>query len=362
MRQDAYMVDSDIRRAETLPAAFYRDPAVWDWMKSELFPTSWQWVETGPYAQQNGEVFPFEYLPGLVPEPLLLVNEEPAGLHCMSNVCTHRGNILQQAPGKLRKLVCGYHGRRFDLQGRMEFMPEFAEALDFPRFCDHLSKIPLKSWRNMPFVSLKPAFDLQPVLDLLEKKVGFLPVEQFRYAPDLCRDYLVNGHWALYCDNYLEGFHIPFVHAGLNQALDYGAYYTELYPYCNVQVGIADSATPVFELPAGHPDHGKRIAAYYFWIFPNLMFNFYPWGLSVNVVKPLNPRQCKVRFILYVHDENLLGEGAGADLDKVEREDEFVVENVQRGLQSQVYQRGRFSPSREQGVHQFHQLLAKAYG
>ena len=35
------------------------------------------------------------------------------------------------------------------------------------------------------------------------------------------------------------------------------------------------------------PDYGKRVAAFYFWLFPNLMLNFYPWGLSMNVVNPL---------------------------------------------------------------------------
>ena len=43
----------------------------------------------------------------------------------------------------------------------------------------------------------------------------------------------------------------------------------------------------------------------------------------------------------------------------VEREDEFVVENVQKGLQSRFYQTGRFSPKREACVHHFHRLLAK---
>ena len=46
-------------------------------------------------------------------------------------------------------------------------------------------------------------------------------------------------------------------------------------------------------------------------------------------------------------------------LDKVEREDEFVVEGVHKGLKSKFYKAGRFSPTREKGVHHFHSLLAK---
>ena len=89
-----------------------------------------------------------------------------------------------------------------------------------------------------------------------------------------------------------------------------------------------------------------------------MMFNFYPWGLSLNIVKPLDQHRTKVSFLSYVIDPSKLGRGAGTDLEKVEREDEFVVENVQKGMLSHFYQAGRFSPNREQGVHHFHRLLA----
>jgi choline monooxygenase len=109
-------------------------------------------------------------------------------------------------------------------------------------------------------------------------------------------------------------------------------------------------------------DEGKKVAAYYFWVFPNMMFNFYPWGLSMNIVRPLDVNRTKVSFLSYVHDPSKLGMGAGTDLEKVEREDEFVVENVQKGIRSAFYQRGRFSPKREKGVHHFHRLLSSFLG
>ena len=37
----------------------------------------------------------------------------------------------------------------------------------------------------------------------------------------------------------LEGFHIAYVHAGLNDKLDYGSYRTELFAGSSVQVGIS---------------------------------------------------------------------------------------------------------------------------
>ena len=90
-----------------------------------------------------------------------------------------------------------------------------------------------------------------------------------------------------------------------------------------------------------------------------MMFNFYPWGLSINIIRPLGIDLTKVSFITYVSDHSRLDKGAGAGLDRVEREDEAIVEMVQRGMQSSFYSRGRYSPKREKGVHHFHRLLTQ---
>ena len=47
------------------------------------------------------------------------------------------------------------------------------------------------------------------------------------------------------------------------------------------------------------------------------------------------------------------------ELDRVEREDESIVEAVQKGVRSRLYDRGRYSPTRETGTHHFHRLLAE---
>ena len=162
----------------------------------------------------------------------------------------------------------------------------------------------------------------------------------------------------MYCENYLEGFHIPYVHNSLNAALDYSGYKTELFRFSNLQTGIGKSGEDCFDLPEDSTDFGQNISAYYFWVFPNVMFNFYPWGLSINIVKPLKPNLTKVSFLNYVWKEDLLNKGAGAELDKVEREDEAIVENVQRGISSRSYDRGRYSVTRETGTHHFHRLIS----
>jgi choline monooxygenase len=144
--------------------------------------------------------------------------------------------------------------------------------------------------------------------------------------------------------------------------LDFSDYTTELYARSNLQLGIARKDEACFDLPIGHPDHGKKVAAYYWWVFPNLMFNFYPWGLSLNVVQPLGVASTKVSFLTFVYDESKLGTGAGTGLDLVEKEDEEVVEAVQKGIRSRSYRHGRYSVTREQGTHHFHRLIAELMG
>ena len=87
------------------------------------------------------------------------------------------------------------------------------------------------------------------------------------------------------------------------------------------------------------------------------MLNFYPWGLSINVVVPLAVDRTRIVYRTWVADPSRRGKGAGGGLDRVELEDEAVVQQVQQGVRSRLYDRGRYSPSREAGVHHFHRLL-----
>ena len=353
-----FFINKDISKAETLPGWFYHDASIFEAMKEKIFARSWQWIGDASQVKLAGMVQPFSFMEGLLEEPMLLVRNADESIRCLSNVCTHRGNRVVDHAGSYHNLMCAYHGRRFELDGSFKSMPEFTQTQDFPRPCDSLHSFPLHQWGPFLFTSVFPEFSFEGIAAIMQERVGFLPLHEFIFHPTKCKDYLVNAHWALYCDNYLEGFHIPFVHRDLNAVLDYGQYSTLLFDHCNLQIGYAKDGEESFNLPEGHIDYGKNIGAYYFWIFPNMMFNFYPWGLSINIVKPINIDKTKVSFLTYVYDESKLHSGAGAMLDKVEREDEYVVENVHRGLKSRVYTTGRFSANREQGTHHFHQLLA----
>ena len=352
-----YAVDPDITVASTIDARFYRDGAAFALARERIFARCWHWVGDLSDVAEAGSLAPRALLHGLLDEPLLLARDAAGELRCLSNVCTHRGNILVcENRTHAKDIRCGYHSRRFDLAGRMTFMPEFGEAKNFPSPADDLTSIPFAVWTNHGFAALDPIAPLDVFLSEVAARLPSLPADDFRADPASSRDYVVHAHWALYVENYLEGFHIPFVHPGLNQAVDYASYADELFRYSTLQIAQARNDEPAFET---HGGEGERIAAYYAWIFPNLMLNFYPWGLSVNRVVPEAVDRTRVEFRAYVLDGAKRGRGAGAALHDVEMEDEAVVEAVQRGIRSRFYRGGRYSPTRERGTHHFHRLLCE---
>jgi choline monooxygenase len=239
-------------------------------------------------------------------------------------------------------------------------MPEFKEVENFPCEEDNLPSLLLYSWGNLLFSSLKPKEDAHVYFQEMMDRLSWLPIDEFVLRPDLSKTFDVDANWALYCENYLEGFHIPFVHAALNAALSFGDYSTELYAKASLQLGVGKEEEDCFDLPKTSEDYGTKVAAYYFWVYPNMMFNFYPWGLSVNVVNPLSVNKSRVQFITYIWKEDRYDKGAGSNLDKVELEDEEIVENVQKGIVSRFYNHGRYSVTRETGTHHFHRLIAES--
>ena len=349
---DNPIIDSDISMARTLPSKYYTDPIVFSQIISK-FGDHWHFA-AHKIQLDRINVMPLNDFEKLTKEPLIITND--GNLRCLSNVCTHRGMILTDEPCSSKVLKCPYHGRTFELNGKFTNMPEFGGVKNFPTKDDHLTEFPLEEWNGLLFTTLK-ATSFQDWIAPIEDRIGWLPIDDFMYDESRYRNYEIESNWALYVDNYLEGFHIPYVHNDLHSVLDYDDYRTELFEGGVLQIGIARDGEPCFDLPKSSIDYGQKIAAYYYWIFPGLMLNFYPWGLSVNVVSPISVNLTKITYYGYVWDEEKLGKGAGGDLDKVEAEDQFIVEATHRGVSSGTYDRGRYSPTREMGVHHFHQML-----
>src|SRR5512132_430262 len=280
-------IDPDIRIARTLPARVYSDPTLFRSQRDRVFARTWQYAAHDDVVKVAGQVYPFTLLPGALDEPLLLTRDAQDQVHALSNVCTHRGTLVVDGPGHEQQLRCRYHGRRFTLDGRFHSMPEFEGTANFPSPADDLPHVALGRWARFLMIALAPAMTFDDVVAPMRSRVGHLPFDQLAFDATGARDYVVNANWALYIDNYLEGFHIPYVHNSLAAVIDYGAYAVELERYAVLQVAIAKCGESAFSAPRSHRRASARVGPCDHSLCPTTTFTVCPWGGSVNVVVPL---------------------------------------------------------------------------
>src|ERR1043165_8008361 len=112
-----FYVEPDISIAKTLSTDFYTNPAVYEQVKEKLFAGSWQFIGDAGWVNEPARCYPFTLLENFLDEPLLLTRDQQQAIHCISNVCTHRGTLVIKEPCKTANLRCRYHGRQFGLDG-----------------------------------------------------------------------------------------------------------------------------------------------------------------------------------------------------------------------------------------------------
>jgi translation elongation factor EF-G len=84
---------------------------------------------------------------------------------------------------------CPYHSRRFELDGRMSFMPGFEGVSGFPSASDHLPQLPFGEWRGHAFASLAPraplaeTFGYSTDLRSMTQGQGVFTMEFSKYRP-----------------------------------------------------------------------------------------------------------------------------------------------------------------------------------
>ena len=204
-----------------------------------------------------------------------------------------------------RKLFrCGYHGWTYGLDGSLISAPEFEGQHDFCSDRFALTPVRVEQWFNLIFVNLDA--DAEPLV----KSLGILPkqVERFNFAGMKLfqrRTYEMKCNWKTYVDNYLEGYHLPSVHPGLNRELDYGAYTVEPFARHVRQFSPIRGAQPGDATPRRYEEAREDLTTDYFWIFPNWMLNCYPDNVSLNIVLPLGTDRSRAIFEWYLPEEAL---------------------------------------------------------
>ena len=354
--QPPLQIDSDISRAWSIPAPFYTDPSLFLQEKAQVFARTWQVVGHSAQLAKPGDFFTTE----LLGEPLLLARGARAELRGFYNVCRHRAGPVAAGCGSRKLFRCGYHGWTYGLDGSLISAPEFEGQPGFEARNFALAPVRAEEWLNLIFVNLDPG------AEPLVKGLGQLPAqaERFGFAGMKLfdrRTYDMKCNWKAYVDNYLEGYHLPSVHPGLNRELDYDAYTVEPYARHVRQFSPIRGAQPGDTTPRRYQEARENLTTDYFWIFPNWMLNCYPDNVSLNIVLPRDAERSLAIFEWYLPEKDLGSAAAKASVefsDQIQIEDVEICETVQKNLHSRSYQRGRYSIKQEKGVHAFHRMYA----
>lgn len=366
-------VNERIECAQTLASRFYTDPAILETERARIFLRTWQLVGTlnqvcpGANGAKRTIADPETFFTADVAgEPVIVVRDKQGTLRAFSNVCRHRAGPIALGSGCKNVLRCQYHGWTYALDGRLIGTPDVDGVEFFDRSTMGMVPLRLETWEQFIFVNFDSSADpLSAYLGQIPNQARGFQFEGLQCAER--RDYVIDCNWKVYVDNYLEGYHIPIAHPGLMREIDYAQYRTDTFRYYSQQFAPIRGMKP--------EDQGERFyapgtglqEALYFWVFPNLMLNIYPDNISTNLIVPLSHEKTLTIFEWFFHD---LDSGkvkervkkAVAFSDEVQQEDIGLCENVQRGLRSSTYDRGRYSVKRENGVHHFHLLLAEFLG
>jgi len=355
-----YTPSVDLSRATTMPSRWYTNPHFLELEKEKIFWKTWQPVGHVEDVMRPGDFFTCE----VTGEPLVVTRGQDGQLRAFFNVCMHRAGPVALAKGNRKSLQCKYHGWTYGLDGRLLTAPEFDGVKDWQKEAVCLKSVKVEAWGPWIFVNLDPnAPPLSEMYGKINEEIlgkGF-DISNMRLIER--RDYLIDCNWKVYVDNYLEGYHLPIAHPGLFRELDYDEYRVDTFRYYSSQYAPIRPVKP----GDGHDrryvrsEEGEGDALYY-WIFPNVMLNVYLDNTSINIILPVDHDHTLTIFEWYFQQP---GTGEGwesmqqiiAFSDQIQQEDIEICENVQRGLRSRAYDRGRFSVLRENGVHHFQSLV-----
>lgn len=339
------MTDSSLTMT-TLTAASYTDPAVYERERRRIFAREWLLL-----GHETELMSPGDTSAGVIAGwPLFVIRAKSGELKGFHNVCRHRaGNLVEDGVGHCSSLRCRYHGWLYDSDGRLQKRPGFADNDSFDGGALSLHPIRVETWQGFVFVNLDwAAGSLKDGLGDLVSATAHLPVGRYRFHDRKTYDLPFN--WKTYTDNYLEGYHIPYMHGGLARDLDMPSY--------TVENGNRVSV---------HRAQSRSQGAYeglFLWRWPNNTVGVYGGGFNICRILPVSPAAMRLVFDFYFDPEAGLGndakDHAAATTCGVVEEDFPMCGIVQRNLAAGLYESGPLSPRHEKGVAYFHDLVRMA--
>jgi choline monooxygenase len=354
---NSYDPDAPLAEACTIPSSWYTDEHLFKVEKQSVFNHSWQFAARVDQLSSPGDYVTTE----IGGEPIVIVRGSDGELRAFFNVCRHHAAAVMTEPeGRAPQLRCPYHGWTYSLEGELKGTPDFNDVCNFDRAGNGLVPVEVVVWEKWLFVRINGRQNnSRPEMAVAESKLGkqieSLDLGTLHWFER--RSYQLKCNWKVFVDNYLDGgYHVPHLHKGLDSVLDYSNYTIENGArYCLQSSPMVSTGDDEI----GSVRSGQR--ALYYWLYPNLMINYYEGTLDTNLVRPLAIDRTEVIFDFYFRDvsatareRNLASVTIG---DRIQQEDLDICESVQRGLNSRAYDAGRLSVRREAGEHLFHRLL-----
>ena len=287
---ESYNPNAPLDHAWTIPATWYTDQRVYEIELQTVFARSWQVVGRVDQLREPGQ-----YVTGqIAEEPIVVVRGSDNTLRGFFNVCRHHAAAVMTEPeGSTNNLRCPYHGWTYTLEGELKGTPDFSGVCDFDRSANGLVPVETAVWEKWVLVSLKsndqqhpPNFsslnDLERFLgsDLINQ-IGLLDLGNLHWMER--RHYTFDCNWKVFVDNYLDGgYHVPYLHKGLDSVLDYSKYTIDNGgSFCLQSSPMVREGA---EVETGAVRQGDR--ALYYWIYPNFMINWYDGVMDTNLVMP----------------------------------------------------------------------------
>ena len=359
-----------VETALGLPNRAYTDEAFLDAERERVLARGWIAVAFAHDVPAPGDLHPAT----AAGQPLVVVRDADGAVRVFHNVCRHRGTRLVDAPCRSRKrIVCPYHGWTYGLDGTLRATPNFSGPGDHSRpslaeGTQDLVEVRSGVWNHVVMVNLSgEAASLREWTARLDRRWGEFDTTDLARGGSMTFD--IRANWKLVVENFLESYHLPVVHPGLNAYSpleDHELVVDEVF-MGQLSLGYTPrdggNALPRF---AGLSD-ARATSGEYLLLFPSLMVSITPDHYRATVVTPVSAGRTHQRWeFFFVGPEGAAERFRAAReavVDRVAaytREDVAILERLQAGRRSNGYDGGRFSPFHEITTHRFQTLIARA--
>ncbi|TCP50759.1 choline monooxygenase [Tamaricihabitans halophyticus] len=372
-----------VEQATTLIPDAYTAPAFFEIEQQRVFATSWIAVGFTEQVAEVGQVI----VADVAGRSIIVTRNRQGELRALHNVCRHRGTQLLDAGAdvrRTRKIRCPYHSWTYDLDGRCLGTPLF-EGSDIPEDqqgvfdmsavrgfdkADYgLLPARVESWGFLVFVNLDLGAEplTEQLGDLPERFADYRLAEwrvQRRQRYDVAANYKLVG------ENFMEYYHLPWVHPELIRVSRLEDHYRwqgrGMYTgMCttpisrNTDAGGWQGLPPMSGLGAADANAGRFV-----WLFPNTAIVVLPNHAFVLRAEASGPDRTVEDAVILTHPESVAGADAEANLeqlagfwDLVNRQDLEIVERVQLGLANSGYTGGRMCYRFEEPLHRFQNMV-----